>query len=129
MLAALAAQPAGRRAVGSAAAARPLVMLTEGATADSARAATAILAQLAQEADEVPSLVDAGAVAPLAQQLYLPVSPAELEAAVGALLALSAGAGGGAVVAEGVLPALVKLLAASGTPGQHEAVQPLRRHG
>ena len=77
----------------------------------------------------MPSLVDAGAVAPLAQQLYLPVSPAELEAAVGALLALSAGAGGGAVVDEGVLPALVKLLGASGAPGQHEAVQPLRRHG
>ena len=45
---------------------------------------------------------------------------------MGALLALSAGAGGGAVVDEGVLPALVKLLGASGAPGQPAAVQLLR---
>ena len=54
MLAALAAQPAGRRAVGGASAARPLVRLAEGTAAGSARGATAILAQLAHEADEVP---------------------------------------------------------------------------
>jgi len=49
MLTALAAQPAGRRAVCSAAAAVPLVRLTEGGGAASASSATAILGQLAQE--------------------------------------------------------------------------------
>ena len=126
VLAALAAQPAGRRAVGGAGTAVPLVRLTEGGRAATASAATAILGQLAQESDEVPSLVDAGAVAPLALQLKKG-APAEQKAAVGALLALSDGAGGGAAVKAGVLPALVKLLGADGAPGQLEAMHLLHR--
>ena len=74
----------------------------------------------------MPSLVDAGAVAPLALQLKKG-APAEQKAAVGALLALSDGAGGGAAVKAGVLPALVKLLGADGAPGQLEAMHLLHR--
>jgi hypothetical protein len=48
----------------------------------------------------VPLLVEAGAVAPLALQLKKG-APAEQQAAVGALLALSGGAGGGAAVKAG----------------------------
>ena len=48
----------------------------------------------------MPSLVDAGAVAPLALQLKKG-TPIEQQAAVAALLALSGGAGGGAAVKAG----------------------------
>ena len=122
----LVTQPGGRRAVGAAAAAAPLVRLAEGGSAGTARAATAILGHLAQEPDEVSSLVDAGAVGPLALQLRKG-APTEQRAAAGALLALSDGAGGGAAVKAGVLPTLVKLLAAEGAPGQPEAMHLLYR--